>query len=42
MDSTDDWNGNCQVLENEIEEIEDEKVNQIIPGYASFHDYVQV
>ena len=37
MDATEDRSGECQALENE-----NQQVNQLIPGYENFHDYVQV
>ncbi|XP_071875872.1 exosome component Rrp6 [Bombus fervidus] len=36
MDTTEDCSGKCQASENE-----DQQVNQLIPGYENFHDYVQ-
>lgn len=36
MDTTEDRSGECQALENE-----NQQVNQLIPGYENFHDYVQ-
>lgn len=41
MDPTEDWSGNCQI-KNETQKNENKEINQVIPGYASFHDYVQV
>lgn len=32
----------CQVLENETKGNENQEMNQVIPGYDNFHDYVQV
>ncbi|XP_076753947.1 exosome component Rrp6 [Xylocopa sonorina] len=41
MDPAEDWSGDCPLSENETEENENQEVNGVIPGYASFHDYVQ-
>ncbi|CAL7952505.1 unnamed protein product [Xylocopa violacea] len=41
MDPTEDWSGNCPVSENETQGNENAKVDRVVPGYASFHDYVQ-
>ncbi|XP_017798414.1 PREDICTED: exosome component 10 [Habropoda laboriosa] len=41
MDPTEDWSGNCQVLENQTQESQTEQVNQVVPGYTNFADYVQ-
>ena len=36
MDTAEDCSGKCQASENE-----NQQVNQLIPGYENFHDYVQ-
>ena len=42
MDPTEDWSGDCQTSsENQTQENEREEVQQIIPGYANFRDYLQ-
>ncbi|CAK9815186.1 Exosome component 10 [Anthophora quadrimaculata] len=41
MDSTEDWSGNCQVLENQTQENQIEETNQAVPGYSNFTNYVQ-
>lgn len=32
----------CPVLENKTKEDENQEINQVIRGYDSFHDFVQV
>lgn len=36
-----DWSGNCQTTENEVENSEAPEINQFIPGYTNFKDYIQ-
>ncbi|XP_017890648.2 exosome component 10 [Ceratina calcarata] len=36
-----DWSGDCQTTENEAQVSDPPEINQVIPGYTNFKDYIQ-
>lgn len=42
MEPAEDWSGNCQPVESQTQDDENTKVIQLVPGYSTFDNYVQV